>query len=138
MNSFDNWQFVDRENEIRDYMCQHGVTISDIAAVNGVCRSTVGRWLKRINSVSDWFRIVDRIAEYKAERKSTERSRYEEREADVRRYMRRRGVTIADLAADARCSRSTVARFLKSIKSVTYWFNTIDRIADLKQERLFR
>lgn len=138
MNSFDNWQFLDRENEVRDYMRQCGVTINDVAADSGVSRSTASRWLKRINSVSDWFRIVDSIAEYKAERKSAERSWYEERETDVRRYMRRRGVTIADLTSDARCSRTTVVRNLRSIRSVTDWYKTIDRIADLKEERLLK
>lgn len=138
MNPSDNWQLVDRENEIRDYMWECGVSISDIAAANGVCRYTVGRWLKRINSVSDWVQIVDRIAEYKAEQKADEQSWYEERERDVRSYMRRRRVDIADLAADAQCSRSTVARNLKSIRSVTAWYKTVDRIADIKQDRLLK
>ena len=137
-NIFDEIQFSYREDEVRNYMRLQGVTTGDLARACDVSPTTVRRWLKSVNSISDWYQIIDQISEHKSEWQESERCKYREREAEVRGYMRRRGVSIADLASDARCSRSKVTRDLKSINSVTGWFKTVDRIADIKQERPYR
>ena len=58
------WTFNDRAIQVRDYMCQRGVSFGDIAAKMHVFRSSVRRWLLSVNNVCDWFQIVDQITQH--------------------------------------------------------------------------
>lgn len=66
MSIFDQAQFCKRENEIRDYMSEVGVTVKDLAGELHVSRSAVVRMLQQVDSVGDLIQIVDRIAEREA------------------------------------------------------------------------
>lgn len=59
-----------------------------------------------------------------------DQEKFAERENEVRDYMTRRGVKLAELAAEWRCSRSTAARHLEKVNSVTDVMKVIDRIAE--------
>ena len=66
MSIFDHAQFCKRENEIRDYMSEVGVTVKDLAGELHVSRSTVMRMFQQVDNVNDLIQIVDRIAEREA------------------------------------------------------------------------
>ena len=66
MSIFDHAQFCKRENEIRDYMAEVGVTVKDLAGELHVSRSSVTRMLQHVDNVYDLIQIVDRIAEREA------------------------------------------------------------------------
>ena len=67
MNCFDEIRFREREHEVREYMRERGVKLSELAAECHVSRSTAARQLKRVNSVGDTVKIINRLAERKAE-----------------------------------------------------------------------
>lgn len=67
MNCFDEAKFQEHELEVRDYMRSRHVRLSEFAAECHVSRSTAARQLKRANSVGDTVKIIDRLAERKAE-----------------------------------------------------------------------
>ena len=69
MSIFDQAKFEEREHEVREYMRNRGVRLSEMAAECGVHRTTAARQLKTVHCVSDMIRIIDRIAERKAERR---------------------------------------------------------------------
>ena len=66
MSIFDQAKFCKRENEIRDYMSEVGVTVKDLAVELHVSRSTVMRMFQQVDNVNDLIQIVDRIAEREA------------------------------------------------------------------------
>ena len=66
MSIFDQAQFREREDEIRNYMAEVGVTVKDLAGELHVSRSTVVRMLQEVDNVNDLIQIVDRIAEREA------------------------------------------------------------------------
>lgn len=66
MSIFDQAQFREREDEIRNYMAEVGVKVKDLAGELHVSRSTVIRMLQQVDNVDDLIQIVDRIAEREA------------------------------------------------------------------------
>ena len=66
MSIFDQAQFREREDEIRNYMAEVGVKVKDLAGELHVSRSTVIRILQQVDNVDDLIQIVDRIAEREA------------------------------------------------------------------------
>lgn len=66
MNIFDQAQFREREDEIRNYMAEVGVKVKDLAGELHVSRSAVMRMFQQVDNVNDLIQIVDRIAERKA------------------------------------------------------------------------
>lgn len=66
MNIFDQAQFREREDEIRNYMAVVGVTMKDLAVELHVSRSTAMRMLQHVDNVYDLIQIIDRIAEREA------------------------------------------------------------------------
>ena len=59
-------------------------------------------------------------------------AKYEEREREVREYMVAQGVSLSELAAEFRVSRSTAARQLKTVNNVSDMIQVVDRIAERK------
>ena len=66
MSIFDQAQLSEREDEIRNYMSEVGVTVTDLAGELHVSRSAVMRMLQEVDNVNDLIQIVDRIAEREA------------------------------------------------------------------------
>lgn len=66
MNIFDQAQFREREDEIRNYMAEVGVKVKDLAVELHVSRSAARRMFQQVDNVNDLIQIVDRIAEREA------------------------------------------------------------------------
>lgn len=66
MSIFDQAQLSEREDEIRNYMSEVGVTVTDLAGELHVSHSVVVRMLQHVDNVYDLIQIIDRIAEREA------------------------------------------------------------------------